>query len=241
MIDIHNHLLFGVDDGSKTILNSVETLHNLEEIGYTDIILTPHYIENTRYASSKKNNLKILKELKDTLLKEKININLYLGNEIFINDNILSLLEKEEIACLNDSKYILIELPMSGEYDSYFDVFEELIDHGYHPILAHPERYLSFQEDFNKAIELQKLGVYLQGNIESIIGRYGRDAKKTVKKLLKNKMLTFLATDIHHNKSDYQDYIIAKKKICKYITEDEYQKLVYINPKKILDNTVIEI
>ena len=194
MIDIHNHLLFGVDDGSKTILNSVETLHNLEGIGYTDIILTPHYIENTCYASSKKNNLEILKELRNTLLKEKININLYLGNEIFINDNILSLLEKGEITCLNDSKYILIELPMSGEYDSYFDVFEELIDKGYYPILAHPERYLSFQEDFNKAIELQKLGVYLQGNIESIIGRYGNDAKKTMKKLLKNKMLTFLAT-----------------------------------------------
>ena len=233
MIDIHNHLLFGVDDGSKTIQDSVDALHKLEEIGYTDIILTPHYIEDTRYTNPKKSNLEIMKELKNALLAEKININLYLGNEIFINDNILSLLKDSEISCLNDSKYILIELPMSGEYDSYIDVFEELIEQGYYPILAHPERYISFQEDFNKVIELYDLGVYLQGNIESIIGRYGAAAKKMMKKLLKNKMLSFLATDIHHNKSDYSDYTIAKKKICKYITLDEYQKLVYDNPKKI--------
>ena len=75
MIDIHNHLLFGVDDGSKTIQDSVDALHKLEEMGYTDIILTPHYIEDTRYTNPKKSNLEIMKELKNALLAEKININ----------------------------------------------------------------------------------------------------------------------------------------------------------------------
>ena len=138
MIDIHSHLLYGVDDGAKTIDESVDIIRNLYKNGITDIILTPHYIEYSSYNSNKKSNLEKLDSLKKKLKEEGINVNLYLGNEIYINNNILSLLKKGEISSLNDSKYLLIELPMSGKYDNYVEIFKELIENGYKVILAHP-------------------------------------------------------------------------------------------------------
>lgn len=239
MIDIHSHLLFSVDDGSKKLEESIGILRNLEKVGYTDIILTPHYIEDSKYSNNKKSNLAILQTLKKALKEEKISINLYLGNEIFINENIPLLLKKEEICSLNDSNYLLIELPMSGEYKNYEDIFLELINLGYKIILAHPERYFSFQKDFNKIYELLNMGVLFQSNIDSIIGGYGKNAKKMIKRLLKEHIISYLATDIHHEKSDYNKFDKASKAILKYISKDEYQKLINENAKIIINSDII--
>ena len=234
MIDIHSHLLYGVDDGAKTIEESVDILKNLSLIGYDKIILTPHYIKDTNYNNKKSDNLKRLEQLKKELEKNNININLYLGNEIYIDRNIVELLNKKEISSLDDSKYLLIELPMNGEYPNYKDIFANLITSNYHVILAHPERYLSFQKDDHKIEELIDIGVSFQCNLESILGKYGHLAKKIFKKLLKEHKITYLATDIHHKKHDYNEYLKAKKLILKYITEEEYKKLILDNPNKVI-------
>ena len=239
MVDIHCHLLFGVDDGSKSLESSIKALRNLESMGYTDIIMTPHYIPDTNYTSNKKNNMRILNKINDSLNKEKININLYLGNEIFINYDVLDLLQEKEITCLNNSKYLLIELPMSGEFSGYIEVFLELINRGYKIILAHPERYISFQKDYSKVLELKEIGIYFQCNIESITGGYGRHAKKMIKRLLKENKISFLATDLHHDKKDYSVYLKAKKKFLKYMTIEEYNKLINDNPRKIINKEII--
>ena len=234
MIDIHSHLLYGIDDGSKSIEDSIDIIENLSEIGYTDIILTPHYISHTKYSSSRDNNLILLDTLKKSLNEKGIKINLYLGNEIYINHHISDLLEREEISSLNDSKYLLIELPMNGEYD-YMDVFEDLIYDGYVVILAHPERYHAFQRDFDKIYELEEIGVYFQCNIESILGSYGKAAIKMVKRMFKEKKVSFLATDIHHKKRDYSKFDRAKKKIRKYLSSSEIDDLLIKNPSKIIN------
>ncbi len=234
MIDIHNHLLYGIDDGSKSLSSSIELLKDLETLGYSSIILTPHYIKNTKYNSSKTNNLKILSELKKEVKKNNININLYLGNEIFYDEDIIELLNSDEISSLNNTKYLLIELPMSGEVIGYEDIFNDLIIKGYKVILAHPERYLSFQKDFNKIYELEKIGVLFQSNIESIIGSYGRHAKKMIKRLLKENKISYLATDIHHKK-DYSKYTLSYKKIIKIIGNEKFNELTNINPSHLID------
>ena len=239
MIDIHCHLLFNIDDGSRSIEESISILKSLKEIGYSDIIITPHYIKDSKYNSNKKNNFKLLNKLEKELDKEMVKINLYLGNEIYIDDDIIGLLKNNEISSLNGSNYLLIELPMSGEYDNYIEIFKDLINNNYRVILAHPERYYSFQKDFNKIIELESIGVLYQSNIESIIGKYGKGAKKLIKKLLKLKIISFLATDIHHIKHNYSDYNKAYKKILKYISEDELNVLINKNPKKVIDNKKI--
>ena len=236
MFDIHSHLLFNIDDGSKSLDSSVRIITDMYERGYKGIILTPHYISDSNYDSNRKNNQKLLKELKEELIKNNIDIELYLGNEIFIDYDILKLLKNNTISSLNDSKYLLIELPMSGEFEGYIEVFTELMEKGYKVILAHPERYLSFQKDYKKVNELESIGILFQSNIESIIGNYGKRARKMVKKLLKDKKISFLATDIHHRKRDYTKWDKAKKKYLKYLTEEEYKKLTIDNPLKVINN-----
>lgn len=233
MIDIHSHLLYGVDDGAKTIDESVDIIRNLYKNGITDIILTPHYIEYSSYNSNKKSNLEKLDSLKKKLKEEGINVNLYLGNEIYINNNILSLLKKGEISSLNDSKYLLIELPMSGKYDNYVEIFKELIENGYKVILAHPERYNTFKKDINLIYELKNIGVLMQCNIESILKTYGKDSYKTIKKLAKNKLINFIASDIHHKK-DYEYINKARNKFKKYYSDSEIDDLLSNNQKDIL-------
>ena len=233
MIDIHSHILYDVDDGAKTIDESVDIIRNLYKNGITDIILTPHYIEYSSYNSNKKSNLEKLDSLKKKLKEEGINVNLYLGNEIYINNNILSLLKKGEISSLNDSKYLLIELPMSGKYDNYVEIFKELIENGYKVILAHPERYNTFKKDINLIYELKNIGVLMQCNIESILKTYGKDSYKTIKKLAKNKLINFIASDIHHKK-DYEYINKARNKFKKYYSDSEIDDLLSNNQKDIL-------
>lgn len=234
MIDIHSHLLYGIDDGSKSLEESVDIIKNMEKQGFTDMILTPHYINGSNYSSSKRKNIKLMKELRNMLEMENVNVNLYLGNEIYIDDDINDLLEEEEICSLDDSNFLLIELPMSGEYEGYIDLFEYLMNKGYKVILAHPERYHSFQNNFNKIYELEEIGVYFQCNFESILGSYGKGAIKTVKRLLKEKKVSFIASDIHHRKHDYGKFKKSIKKMRKYLSKDELNILLNENPSKII-------
>lgn len=234
MVDIHNHLLYGIDDGSKSIEESIDVLKDLEQVGYTDIILTPHYITDSRYDSSRDNNLERLEILKKEVKENNININLYLGNEIFIDDNIYELLKEDLISSLNDTDYLLIELPLSGEFSGYLEVFKYLIQKGYNVILAHPERYISFQDDFNKIYELENIGVYFQSNIDSLVGKYGPKAEEMIIRLLKENKLSFLATDIHSKKHDYNVWKLAKNKALRYVTEEVYNVLVNGNPSQLV-------
>jgi protein-tyrosine phosphatase len=238
MIDIHSHLLFGVDDGSRTLEESVHVIKKLSEVGYTDIILTPHYINDSTYVSTREENLDVLKRLKVGLIRNNVNVNLYLGNEIYIDSEIANLLKNNIISSLNDTKYLLIELPMSGENEIYYDVFLDLINMGYKVILAHPERYISFQKDFNKVYELKELGVLLQSNVGSILGDYGRGAKKTIKRLLKENLITFMGTDIHHNKEEYTFVLKAKKKMGKYLTQKQINNIFENNAKVLLNDKI---
>ena len=238
MIDIHSHLLFGVDDGSRTLEESVHVIKKLSEVGYTDIILTPHYINDSTYVSTREENLDVLKRLKVGLIRNNVNVNLYLGNEIYIDSEIANLLKNNIISSLNDTKYLLIELPMSGENEIYYDVFLDLINMGYKVILAHPERYISFQKDFNKVYELKELGVLLQSNVGSILGDYGKGAKKTIKRLLKENLITFMGTDIHHNKEEYTFVEKAKKKMGKYLTQKQINNIFENNAKVLLKDKI---
>lgn len=234
MVDIHNHLLYGIDDGSKSIEDSIEVLKDMEKEGYTDIILTPHYITDSSYSNPRSDNIKRLNILKEKVKEENIQINLYLGNEIFMDDNINELLEKDIISSLNDTNYLLIELPMSGEYSGYQEIFKYLLSLGYKVVLAHPERYIAFQEDFSKVYELEEIGVYFQSNIDSLVGKYGPAAEKMIIRLLKENKLVFLATDIHHKKHDYKKWNAAKNKALQYVSYEVFDTLTRINPSQLI-------
>ena len=185
MIDIHSHILPGIDDGSKNIEMSLEILKGLAEQGITDVICTPHYIAETSQVSPRAKNEELLKNLQQQAKKRDIRIKLYLGNEIYIDRDIAKLIRYKKASPLAKSKYLLVELPMSGKFEQYEDILLNLQQSGWTVILAHPERYLSFQKHYSKIVRLYKQGVLLQCNLGSFIGQYGRRAKKTAKKISK--------------------------------------------------------
>ncbi len=233
MIDIHSHLIFDVDDGSRSLEESINILSMMYEAGVTDMIITPHYIIDSKYMSSKDINEDKLKQIKEELNKRNINMNLSLGNEIFIDNKIFEYLKDNKVSTLNNTNYILVELPMSGIYEGYQDILYSLVHKGYKVILAHPERYISFQKDFNKVYEVLELGVLLQSNYGSILGDYGLGSKRMIKRLMKEKLITYMSSDIHRlRSSNFIDR--AKSKMKKYYTDEEINNLTNNNMKELI-------
>ena len=189
MIDVHSHILPGIDDGARTFEHSVEIVRILANQGVTEIIAAPHFVNDSIYMSSKADNAKLLKELQRRLEEESIDVKLHLGNEIYIERNIKELLKKRQITTMAGGAYLLIELPLNDEFPNYNDIFGELMNSGYKVLLAHPERYAFCQEDFEKLMELYEMGVLLQCNLGSILGKYDKHAKKTLIRLAKEKMI----------------------------------------------------
>jgi protein-tyrosine phosphatase len=236
-IDIHSHILYGIDDGSKTLEESIEILKQAKEIGFKEIVLTPHYIENSKYNKNNEEKEKLLKTLKE----KETEIKLYIGNEVFQTENIEELLNKKEIATINNSKYLLIEFPMYQKtIKNINNIIYELKIKGITPIIAHPERYEFIQTNIKIVDSLIEDGAILQSNYGSIIGIYGKNAKKTVKKLLKNNKISLLATDVHYkNNKIYEKMDKIIKKIKKIVGEERLIELIYENPKKIIENKEI--
>ena len=239
-IDIHSHILYGIDDGSKTIEESIEIIKQHIEMGFTHVVVTPHYIENSKYTSNNKTKKEILNTLEKELKKQNIKINLYLGNEVFVTENIEELLKNKEISKINNSKYLLIELPMNQKPKNINNIIYELKIKGIIPIIAHPERYDYVEKNPNIVNEWIEEGAILQSNYGSIIGIYGKGPKKTIKKLLKKNVISILSTDIHYpNNNIYKNIEKIRKKIKKITKEETYNKLTSINPLKIIKNEEI--
>lgn len=240
MKDIHSHLLYGIDDGSKSIEESIELLKKMKKQGIDELILTPHYIEESKYNCNNKSKEKIFKELSKKAQEEGIEIKLYLGNEAFFATNLLELIKKGEVATLNNSKYILFEFPMKQIYKNTAEIINELVSHGYVPILAHPERYKVFQEHPNMMEDYLRSGVLLQGNFTSLFGKYGKTAEKTLKYFLRKRWVTFLGSDTHHEVK-----FSAKKlerKLNKITKDKGYtSSLMYDNFDKVIKNEDIGI
>lgn len=241
MIDIHSHIISNIDDGCKSIDDSLKTIKQLKELGFSKIVLTPHYMKGSNYQAN--NDIKITKynKLKEIVKKENIDIDLYLGNEIYINNDISNLIINKEIYPLNDTKYLLIELPLFNEINGVEDYLYELKLNGYIPIIAHPERYLYFQKNYKKIVELYESGVLYQSNYGSILGLYGKEAKKLLKYALKKDMISFLATDIHSpNSSLIKDFKKAIKKIKRIVGSKRFEDLTFNNANKVIDNKKVE-
>jgi protein-tyrosine phosphatase len=233
MIDLHSHILFETDDGSNNIEESVKMAKEAYTAGFTTICCTPHYLE-PQYKKTKKENEETLNKLKEALAKENIPIELLLGNEIFIVQNMEKLIEEGKASQLGASEYILIELPMFQKLNNAIDILRDL---PYSKIiLAHPERYKYVQKDISYLDEFIEMGVLLQCNYESILGKYGIKAQKTMKKLLKQGKVDLLSTDTHKKESTYTKMPEIEKKLKKVVKKDYFEDLTVNIPKEILKN-----
>ena len=235
MIDLHSHILYGIDDGSKTIEESLEILDKAFAGGVTDIVVTPHYIKDSKYKANNNEKMQLLNHLKEELKKRNININLYLGNEVYIDEGIPELIQSD-ISTINGSNYLLMEFPLGSKSLIIDEVIDELQENGIVPIIAHPERYLSYYKDYDFFYDLKERGCYLQGNIGSIYGHYGRKTKKMMKGLLKRNLIDFFGSDIHHPHQDFYEHNF-RKDLQKIVKDDKIvEDLLTNNAKKVIEN-----
>lgn len=242
MKDIHNHILFGIDDGSESIEESIKIIKKAYENGYTDLILTPHYRRIQGFTCDNENKRKRFYELEVALKKEEIPVRLYLGNEITIDGNVLEYFDDEQVLSLNDSRYVLLELPFRSKFAMLHELIFKLQSMGYVPIIAHPERY-EYYSDLTEFQQMIEEGALFQGNIGSLYRKYGRDVQHRLEEMLKRRMIHFIGSDVHHEKQSSYDRILdVERKIRELTGSSEIAKdLVDRNIEKVIKNEEVQV
>lgn len=240
MIDFHTHIIPNIDDGSRSVEETFNLIKEAKEAGFEGIILTSHYIENYYETDTPERDVWV-KAISDTLKTKGIETNLYIGNEIYISENIMNLLINRKASTINNTSYVLFEMPLNAEPMNLYDVIYSLQENKLVPVLAHPERYSFVQKEPELIYDLIQKGVLMQANYGSILGQYGENAKMIVKKFLENDMIHFLGSDVHRQNSIYKKIPQALEEIRKIIGEEKLEKLTTTNPKLVLDNKKIDI
>ena len=242
MIDTHSHIIPGIDDGAKTFEDSIAMLKQAELSGFTDIILTPHYLKGTKYNTQNAKKWELYQELKRLAKEAGIGINLYLGNEIYIDAQLPEMLAgyvgkktdlMYEVSTLNSTKYVLVEFPVRAEEKSAKTTLMTVIKMGFVPVIAHPERYYYVQDNLEVLNDYLRMGCLLSGGLLTMIGKYGKREEKTLKKLLQDDKIFCLAVDAHKP----VDYVMndAMKKLRKIVKDEaKVNELVEGNPRRII-------
>ena len=237
MIDIHTHILFNVDDGAKNVEDSIKLLNEAKEVGFEIIICTSHYIEGFYDVKCNEREKKIIELNK----KKESDVEIDIGNEIFFSNNIISLINENKAATLNNSRYVLFELPFNVEPLYLMDSIFKIQSNNLIPILAHPERYTYFYKNLEMYKKIADKGVLFQLNFGSFIGQYGKKAKIIAEKLLKSNFAYFLASDVHRPNTIYKNIPIVLDKLNRLVGKEKVNQLTNINPGLVIENKEIKI
>ena len=239
MIDFHSHILPNIDDGSTNIRENINLIEEASKVGFTGIISTSHYIQGY-YEFNSHERKQLLNIVKNKMQEDDaLNLELYLGSEIYFTSEIIDLIKDKKASTINNTRYLLFELPMNTKPLFVKELVYELIQNGYRPIIAHPERYSYVQDEINYVRELANLGTLFQANYGSALGMYGNDAKKTLKKLLKDDLISFLGSDVHRTGQIYPKIPNALKKLNKIVSSEKLEKLTTLNAQKVLNDEEI--
>ena len=195
-VDIHSHLLPGIDDGAKDMEATRTLTAGLHELGITDAITTPHVMRNVWDNSTEKIN-RTLQETKTAGLPPGFSIRA--AAEYLIDDHFMQLYAARDLLTLKDN-FVLVEMSYLNPPLQLMEILFDLQVAGYQPVLAHPERYLFYHTQFAAYGKLKNAGCLFQLNLLSVTGYYGSSVRATAEKLLKRGLIDFTGTDLHHSK-----------------------------------------
>jgi len=212
VVDMHSHLVPGIDDGSQSMEESIDLIRSLKNLGYKKLITTPHIMAD-RYKNTPEIIQAGLKKLRQALENQRIEIEIDAAAEYLIDDLFLTKIKKGNLLTMGDN-FILVELSYFTEPPNLNNVFFELQTNGYNIILAHPERYTYWHQNPEKYQDLYDRGIFLQLNINSLTGWYSKESMHIAHKLIDNKLIKFLGSDTHNavymnelQKSAYEPYL----------------------------------
>jgi tyrosine-protein phosphatase YwqE len=203
--DLHSHLIPGIDDGSKTMEESIELIREMQALGYRKLITTPHIM-----ADYYRNTPEIIREglerLRAELKAQQIEIELEAAAEYMIDDGFMDKVESGDLLTFGNN-HLLVELSYIEEHPNLNGIFFDVQTRGYQIVLAHPERYRYWHNDFQKYRDLHDRNILLQMNINSLTGWYSPESKKIAERLLAENLISFLGSDLHN-----QNYLNELKK-----------------------------
>ena len=194
--DMHNHILFGIDDGSKTLENSLIMSRKFVDLGYTKLIATPHVMAN--YYDNTPEIIKEKTDLLNTALKTNgIPLQIEFAAEYYIDEYFLERVKNKEALMKFNNEYMLVETSFLNKPIFFTELIFDLRTQGYTPIFAHPERYVYLQNNYEEVEKILETGIKFQINLLSLVGYYSPTAKKLAQWLIQNGHYSFLGTDAH--------------------------------------------
>ena len=197
-VDIHSHLLPGIDDGAKDLEHSISLISKMYSYGIKNFITTPHVLGDV-YPNSSETIKNKLEEVRIELKNQGFDdVSINAAAEYMMDERFVERLKADDILTLKD-KYILVEMSYFNAPYNLYDILFEIQLKGYKPVLAHPERYNFYHCDFQNFYKLKKAGCVFQLNLLSLTEQYGKGVQKTAQKLLRESMYDFVGTDAHHN------------------------------------------
>jgi tyrosine-protein phosphatase YwqE len=199
MIDIHNHILPGIDDGSPDMAFSLLLCKGLTSLGFTHAIATPHIISDL-YPNKEKDIVILGESLKLALKENNIPLSIGFGAEYLMDDTFLAKIKRKHDFLAFPNKAMLVEFPFASIPESINDYSFSIQIEGYEAVLAHPERYRYWHTDLKKYDSLKDLGFSFQLNALSLTGYYGQGEKETAEYLLKRGLIDYIGTDLHHER-----------------------------------------
>lgn len=222
-VDMHSHLIANIDDGVKTIDEAIEIILEMKSLGYNKIITTPHIMRGG-YDNTPEIILSGLNDLTKELKKRNIDFTIEAASEYYLDETFVKLIKEEQEVLTFGDNYLLFELSYMTRPNNMESVFFDMNVAGYRPIMAHPERYPYLHtKNLDKYKKIKDAGIYLQLNLFSLVGYYGKPAKMIAEQLVDANMVDFVGTDIHNTsqlevlkaclKSEYLEKLINSKKL----------------------------
>lgn len=210
-VDMHNHILPGIDDGSTSVENSLTLIEGMKDLGINKFVATPHILQGL-YPNDK-NSINRAHKLLQSHLDSQTKV--FASAEHMIDEGLDKLILNNNL-CVMPQKYVLIEMSFLAPSVSLFDVILNLQNIGCIPILAHPERYLYYKSDLSIYNKIKDAGCLLQLNLLAVSSYYGSEVQNTAQYLLKRGMYDFVGTDLHNEK-----HMNAIQRVCaKYDLRD---------------------
>ena len=237
-VDIHSHILPGVDDGSTSFEESVRMLEFAYSQGIRRMYATPHFGSGKELCS-----IETVKERFAELKEKALNIGeegieLLLGSEQYYNADTIEMLKCGDALTMNGTKYVLVEFDVLTDFKKIYNSLEELLFSGYRPILAHIERYACLREDIDNVSRLKKLCIYLQINTSSVIMKFS-SSSAFCKKLLRNGYISFIGSDCHGIKGRPPYMKDGVNILAKKINEKTLERILFDNTDKLYNDQFI--
>ncbi|MEQ9500996.1 MAG: CpsB/CapC family capsule biosynthesis tyrosine phosphatase [Deltaproteobacteria bacterium] len=241
MLDLHNHVLFGLDDGCRTPAESVALAERAKAAGHRGFVATPH-IRPGMFD----NDPDGIRRRRDEVapLLEPVGIELFLGAEYYFAPELLAAAKAKTLLTLGESsRYVLIELPLRQLPPRFDDLLYEIRLCGYVPVIAHPERCEQVARDLDAAQEIfARNGVLLQLDAGSLVGHYGRTAKKASERLVKSGAYHVAACDLHRPE-DVDKIVAPSRKVLEKLVKKrggDVEVLLTTNPRRIVEDAPSE-